>query len=175
MLGGEIEQHDQPLARHDIAQAVRVVVTDLFQQAIGGVRNVDRERRDAELVDDELRVLETFWTRRAIRHPHTDDVVLAERLGREEGGQGGVHATRETDQPFWESPAAHDLVFQETDQPLPRQLGVDDEGVALWGSLRDDVDVRGAWRVVRGTAVGGGIEPYFLILPVAAQALGEHR
>src|SRR5713101_6786351 len=43
---------------------------DLLQIAVHRVRDVDRERRDAELVDDELRVLEALRTRGPVGHAH---------------------------------------------------------------------------------------------------------
>ena len=86
-FGGEVEEHDHALARHHIAQPVRVAVTDLLDEPVDGRGNVDRERGDTELVDDELRVFQAFRTGGAIGHPDADDVVLAQCLSREKGGE----------------------------------------------------------------------------------------
>ena len=175
VFGGKIEQNDHPLTRHDVADPVRIMVSYFFQQAVDRVRDVDRQRWDAELVDDELRMSQAVGTRSAIRHAHADDVFPAERLGGEKRGERRIDAAGQTDDALLEPAPTDDLIPQETHQPLTRELGVDGQGIGFLCSLRDDIEVRGARCAVRWTAIRGGIEPHFLIMLVAAQTLREHR
>src|SRR5437879_3125409 len=118
-----------PLPRHDVAEPMRICFPDLLQIAVHRVRDVDRERRDAELVDDELRVLEALRTRGPVWHAHADHVFASERFNGEKGRQRRIHAARQTDLSFLEATTPVDFVFQEAHEPAPGQLGIDGEGI----------------------------------------------
>src|SRR5207247_10705030 len=112
-------------ARQHVAARGAVAVALLLEVTVHRGRDVYGERLNAEQVDHELRVLETLGARGAVRHPHTDHVVLAERLDGQEGGERRIHSPRQPYDPFSESPAAHDFVLQETHQPAAPELAVD--------------------------------------------------
>ena len=115
MLGGQIEQDDHALACHHVAEPVRIDIAGLFQVAIDRVGDIDRERGNPELVDDELRVRETLGTRGAVRHAHADHVLPAQRLRGEKCGERGIHAARQSDETLLEAAPADDFVLEKTD------------------------------------------------------------
>ena len=82
-------------------------------------------------------MVQTVGTRGAVRHPHADDVLLAERLGGQKCGQRRVHAARQSHDPFFEAAPAKDLILQETHQPFTSQFGVNGEGIGMGGPRPD--------------------------------------
>src|SRR5207244_1075379 len=77
----------------------------------------------------------------AVGHAHADDVVFAQRFGRQERGKGGIHAAGEPDEALLETAAADHFILEKADQPLARELGVDGEGVFVPLLAGYDVDV----------------------------------
>ena len=128
VLRREIEQHDHALACHHVA-AARGIGTPVFlhlgQVAVHRRGDIDRQRLDAELVDHELRVLQTLGGRRLVGHPDADHVLLAEGLDRKKRRERRVHASRQPDNPLGEPAAAHDFVLEKRNQPAAREIGID--------------------------------------------------
>jgi len=58
---GLIEERDHACSRHDVAPPTGVSFGRELQVALDSSRDVDRERFDAERIDNELRVGETRW------------------------------------------------------------------------------------------------------------------
>ena len=179
MLGRKVEQHDHPLARHHVPQAMGVLFTDLVQDSVGCFGNVDRERRDPQLVDDELRVLEALRARGPVGHPHADDIVRSERGSGEKSGQRRIHAARQTDESFLEAAPAVDFVFQETHKPAPGQLRVDGQRICFTGHGVDEGGSLGRERGEGRCTIGGGVKLHRsrpLPSPLSRfQSLDEHR
>ena len=143
VLRREIEQHDHALACHHVA-AARGIGTPVFlhlgQVAVHRRGDIDRQRLDAELVDHELRVLQTLGGRRLVRHAHADHVLLAKRFDGEVRGERRIYAARDRHDALREAAAPDDFVLQKRDEPAAREIGVDGERVSFLNTAPHDMN-----------------------------------
>src|SRR5258708_22396557 len=112
----------------------------LREVAVHRPGDVDRDRLEAERLSHQERVVETLGRGGAVRHPHADHVVLAERFDRKESGERGVHTTREPHDSPGEPAAADHLVLEEARQPAARQVSVDGERISFLHTLPHHVN-----------------------------------
>ena len=123
---GLVVEDDHAEAGHDIAHAEGVCDGLLGVVGFGHIGNGNGFGRDAELVDEELGMIEGALGGGAIRHADGEDVFGAEGMGGKCTGDGGIDATREADDGFVETDAI-ELTFDEASENFFGKLGVDGE------------------------------------------------
>lgn len=112
---GLVIKNDHAEASHDVAHAERICEVLLGVVGLGHVGDGDGFGGDAELVDEELGMIEGALGGGAIGHADGEDVFGTKSTGGEGTGNGRVDATGEANDGFVEADAV-ELTFDEASE-----------------------------------------------------------